>query len=76
MSQISIVLLAIATELSKLAKNSLPALQEGETVQREWLKNETFYRETNLNGQSFIAKFDFLQRKSQRVLVKGGNAND
>ena len=69
----SSVLLAIAIELSELANNSLPKLRNGETVQREWFKETTLYRETSLNGQKFITQFNFLQRK---VLVKGGNVND
>ena len=76
MKHASQVLLAVATELSELAKTSLPALQDGETVQREWFKNATFYRETNLNGQKFIAQFNFQQRKSHMTLVKGGNTHD
>lgn len=70
------VVLAVATELSELAKGGLPALREKEIVQREWFENAILYRETVLNGQKFIATFDFRQRKSNRVLVKGGNAND
>ena len=66
------VLLAIATELSELAKASLPALRKGETVRHEWFENATLYRETTLDGQTFIAQFNFPQRK---VLVKGNNAN-
>ena len=76
MNHASQVLLAVATELSELARTSLPALREGETVQREWFKDATFYRETNLNGHRFIAKFNFLQRKSRITLVKGGNTHD
>ena len=76
MNHASQVLLAIATELSELAKTSLPALRDGETVQREWFKDATFYRETDLNGQKFIAQFNFSQRKSYRTLVKGGNTYD
>ena len=76
MSQAPMILLIVATELSNLAKSSLPKLRKGETVQREWFKDATFYRETNLNGQKFIAQFNFLQRKSYRTLVKGGNTHD
>ena len=76
MNQASLVLLAIATELSELAKANMPALRTGETIQREWLKGSTFYRETNLDGQTFIAQFSFKQRKSHRMLVEGGNKND
>lgn len=64
--RISIVLLAVAIELAELAKNSLPALRKGETVQREWFKNATFYRETNFDGEKFVAQFNFLQRKSSQ----------
>ncbi len=76
MTQASLVLLAVATELSELAKASLPALQKGETVQREWFEDATFYRETDLDGQKFIAQFNFPQRKSYRTLVEGGYTND
>lgn len=75
MLQASLVLISVATELSELAKSSLPVLRKGETVQNEWFKDAVFYRETNFNGQRFIAKFDFRQRKSGQVLVKGGNKN-
>ena len=71
-SRASSVLLAIATELSELAKTSLPKLRKGEHVQREWLENATLYRETTLDGQKIITQFSFLQRK---VLVEGGNVN-
>ena len=72
MNHASQVLLAVATELSELAKASLPALREGETMQHEWFRDATFYRETNLSGQRFIAQFNFLERK---VFVEGDNAN-
>ena len=67
------VLFAVATELSELAKTSLPSLRKGETVQHEWFEDATFYRETSLNGQKFITQFDFRQRKSRRVAMKGDN---
>ncbi len=76
MTQASLVLLAVATELSELAKTNMPALRTGETVQSEWFKDATFYRKTKLDGQTFIAQFSFTQRKSHRMLVKGGNKND
>ena len=71
-SRASSVLLAIATELSELARTSLPKLRKGEQVRREWFENATLYRETTLDGQRIIAQFSFPQRK---VLVEGGNAN-
>ena len=63
------ILYAVAEELSELAKNSLPALREDEIILREWFKNANLYRETKLNGQKYIAKFNFLQRKSDRILI-------
>ncbi len=71
-SRASLVLLAIATELSELAKTSLPKLRKGEQVQREWFENATLYRETTLDGQKIITQFNFLHRKT---LVEEGNAN-
>ena len=76
MNPASAVLIAIATELSELAKSSLPKLRKGEVICCEWYEDGTFFRETALDGQVFRAQFDFRQRKSRRVAVKGGNQND
>ncbi len=38
------VLLAVAAELAKSAKASLPKLQDGERIQREWLADGVYYR--------------------------------
>ena len=76
MIQASLVLLAVAAELSELAKNSLPALRDGETVCREWFENATLYRETDFNGQRFLAQFNFPTRESRRMLMKGGYTYD
>ena len=75
MRRATLVLLAVAKELSELAKNSMPALRKGETIQREWFKNATYYRETNFGGQRYIAEFNFPKRRSQRILIEGGNVN-
>lgn len=63
------VLLAVATELAKEAKASLPELRNGETVQREWFENGIYYRETVFDGELFKSQYDFKQRKSRRVAV-------
>ena len=47
MKRASLVLIAVAKELSDLAKRSLSVLRKGETVQREWFRNATFYRKTD-----------------------------
>lgn len=74
MSTVSAVLIAIAKELAKQAQDNLPKLQEGEEVQREWLENGIYYRESLLNGVSYISQFDFKYRKS-RIEAVGGNKN-
>lgn len=63
------VLRAVATELAKEAKSNLPDLREGETIQREWLKNGVYYRETSLHGETYQAEYDFRQRKSRQLAV-------
>ena len=63
------VLLAVAAELAKSAKDSLPKLQDGERIQREWLADGIYYRETQFNGEVFRSQDDFKQRKSRRVAV-------
>lgn len=63
------VLLAVATELASQAKSSLPKLNDGEEIRREWYEDGVFYRETALNGDVFRYQYDFRQRKSRRVAV-------
>ena len=63
------VLRAVAAELAKEAKANLPELREGEKIQREWLKNGVYYRETLLQGDTYQAQYDFRQRKSRRLAV-------
>ena len=71
----SLVLLAVATELSELARSNMPVLRKGETIQREWFENATLYRETNFRGRKFITQFCFLKRKSHMIVVNEGNEN-
>lgn len=75
MTAASAVLFAVATELAKEAKKALPELRDGEIVQREWLENGIFYRETSYSGEKFISQFDFRQRKIRHMAV-GGNSNE
>lgn len=58
------VLLAVAAELSDMAKSSLPDLRDGETVQNEWLRDGIYCRDTVFEGQHYRAVYDFRQRKS------------
>ncbi len=64
MKAASAVLLAVASELAALAKGSLPEMQEGETVKREWLENGCYIRETVLDSKVKQARYDFRQRKN------------
>lgn len=65
----STVLIAVAKELAAQAKSSLPELQEGEQILREWYKNGVYFRETLLNGETFLSQYDFRQRMCRRVAV-------
>ena len=76
MTPASSVLLAVAAELSELAKASLPKLRKGEVIQQEWLEDGIYYRDTTLDGRAYRAQSDFRQRKSRRLAVKGGNCYD
>ena len=49
MNPASEVLLSIATELANMAKASLPKLNDGEKVQREWLEDGIYCRETTFD---------------------------
>ncbi len=69
------VLLAVATELAKTAKDSMPKMREGEYVKREWFDNGIYNRETVLNSDVYLAQYDFRQRKCRRVAVCDRNGD-
>ncbi len=69
MTAVSSVLLAVATELAKTAKDSMPKICEGERIRREWLENGVYNRETTLDNDIYLAQYDFRQRKCRRVVV-------
>lgn len=69
MTAVPAVLLAVATELAKEAKASIPKLRDGEIVQREWYDNGIYYQETMFGGELFRSQYDFKKRKSRRVAV-------
>lgn len=75
MIAVSAVLFAVAEELADEAKAAMPKLRNNERVQREWLDNGIFYRETSCQGERFIYQFDFRQRKSRQMTV-GGDSNE
>ncbi len=76
MTAVSAVLLAVATELEKTAKDSMPKIRDSERIQREWLENGIFYRETIYLNELYISQYDFRQRKSRRVAVVVRNGDD
>lgn len=65
----SMVLIAVAKELAEQAKSSLPVLQEGEQILREWYEKGVYSRETLLNGETFLSQYDFRQRTCRRTAV-------
>lgn len=75
MTAAAAVLFAVAKELADEAKAAMPKLRDNESVQREWLENGIFYRETSCCGEKFIYRFDFKQRKS-RLTAVGGDCNE
>ena len=58
-------LFTVAEELAKLAKSSLPEIREGEVINREWLKDGIYCRETIFDGKVYKAQFDFRQRTTK-----------
>lgn len=70
MNPASEVLLSIATELANMAKASLPKLNDGEKVQREWLEDGIYCRETTFEGEIVRCQYDFRQRKIRRIAAR------
>ena len=69
MTEVLTVLLAVAKELAGQAKAEMPALQEGELIQREWYESGVYSRETVLNGETFLSQYDFRQQTCRGVAV-------
>lgn len=63
------VLHAVAKELAQKAKASLPRLRENEKVQREWLDGGVYYRETNLNGNTYLGQYNFKRKSCDFALA-------
>ncbi len=72
MTPASAVLFAVAAELAKLAKDSLPEMRAGEELCREWYSDGIYYRETTYSGKKFISQYDFRQRESRQKAVGSG----
>ena len=63
MNPASEVLLSIATELAN----------DGEKVQREWLEDGIYCRETTFEGEIVRCQYDFRQRKIRRIAARIGD---
>lgn len=70
MTQVSAALFAVATELAKLAKESLPEMRDGEKLCREWYDKGIYYRKTVYNGKVFVGQYDFRKRESRQETVE------
>lgn len=57
-------LLAVAKELAQQAVDSLPAIREGEQIQKEWYRNGVYFRETLFNGEIYLSQYDFRRRSA------------
>ena len=72
MTPASAALFAVATELAKLARDSLPEMRDGEELRREWYEKGIYYRETAYEGKTIISQYDFRQRESRQEAVGSG----
>lgn len=72
MTPVSAALFAVATELAKSAKESLPEMRDGEELRREWYNDGIYYRETAYQGKRFLSQYDFRQRESRQEAVGSG----
>lgn len=59
-------------EFVKKAKDSIPNLRDGEKIIREWYKNGVYFRETALNGDIFLAKYN----SKLKLLIGGFKMNE
>ena len=66
MRTVSSVLLSVAAELTALAKSKMPEIREGEVIEREWLENGIYFRESVFNGETIREHYDFGQRKNRQ----------
>ena len=62
MKSVSTVLRAIAAELAATAKQNMPELKEGEKIEKEYLLNGIYVRETSFGNRY---QYDFKQKKNQ-----------
>lgn len=60
---ISAVFYAIAKELAQKAKDSMPELRESEKIEKEWYENGVYYRQTVLDGKTYLCQYDFKHNK-------------
>lgn len=56
------VLAAVASELTNTAKSKLPKIKEGEKVIHEWVEGGKYCRETEFNGETILAQYDFKRK--------------
>ena len=58
------VLISVAEELAELARSSVPKMRQGEYIQREWLEDGIYYRQSVFNDEIILTRFDFRKRKA------------
>lgn len=52
-------LIAIANEMARNAKDSMPKLRDGEKIIHERYENGVYFRKTAFAGKTYLAQFDF-----------------
>lgn len=63
MTEVETVLSMIAKELADTAKSSMPELQAGQLIKREWLEDGKYFREIKNGSHTSYICYDFKQRK-------------
>ena len=51
-------------------------MNDGEKVQREWLEDGIYCRETTFEGEIVRCQYDFRQRKIRRIAARIGDCID
>ena len=64
----TLVLLAVAKELAHRAQNAMPKLRKGERIRREWYADGVYYRETVLDGETCLNRYDFRAAAEQAAI--------
>lgn len=69
MSAASAVLLAVAKELASQAKSSMPELEYGEEILKEWFEEGNYFRKSKHDGTVYLCQYDFRRKQCNKKAV-------